>query len=74
MNYRTKRTLQEFGAVLLGIGALVLGTAIHALVNALGVWIVLEQFHYSLPGFWSYIIVGWGLALILNGNVTSSSN
>lgn len=74
MNYRTRRTLEKLGALLLFIGATLVGTAIHALVNALGVWIILEQFDYSLPGFWQYIIVGIGLAVILNGNVTSSSN
>lgn len=73
MSYRTRNTLAKFGLVLLGIGATLVATAIHAAINAIGVWIVLEQFDYSLSGgFWSYIIVGIGLAIILNGNVASS--
>lgn len=53
------------------IGAMLLAVSIHAGVNALGVWIVLEQFNYSLPGFWSYIFAGYGLSIILNGNIAS---
>lgn len=62
---RTQNTLRKLGAVLLGIGAVLVSTLINAAVNAVGVWIILEQFNYALPGFWSYIFVGLGLAIVL---------
>jgi hypothetical protein len=60
-----KNTLKKLGVVLLGIGATVVSIFINAAVNAVGVWIVLEQFNYSLSGFWAYILVGLGLAIVL---------
>lgn len=61
-----KKAAQYTGLVLLGIGGMVVASFWNALINALGVWIVLEQFDYSLPGgFWSYIFAGFGLAIIV---------
>ncbi len=66
-----KRAGLYIGAMILFIGGNIVAVAIHAVFNALGTWIVLEQFDYSLK-FWQYILVGAGLAIILNGNQTSS--
>lgn len=62
---RTKNTLRKLGTILLGIVGVLVSTLINAAINAVGAWIVLEQFNYSLPGFWSYIFVGCGLAIIM---------
>lgn len=59
------------GAMVLYIGSNIVAVAIHAVFNALGAWIILEQFDYSLS-FWQYILVGAGLAIILNGNQASN--
>lgn len=58
-------------AMLLFIGSNIVALAIHAAFNAIGTWIVLEQFDYSLA-FWEYVLVGAGLSIILNGNQAST--
>jgi hypothetical protein len=52
-------------AMLKFAGAVLVATLINAVINAFGVWIILEQFDYSLSGFWAYVIVGFGLAIIM---------
>lgn len=53
------------------IGGNIVALAFHAAVNALGTWIILEQFDKSLS-FWQYILIGAGLTVILNGNKADS--
>lgn len=64
-----RSTLESFfGGLLMTI----VNWTIHTGMNAIGSWIILDALDKTHLGFWTYVIIGFGLTLIVNGNTAST--